>query len=62
MQPTAIESLNFLAGILQRMALPAVAEPNQLSHQIVGKHITNILEALNQPQAEAKTDDDKTAH
>jgi len=47
------QSLDVLAGILQQIALPAVAPDGQLSHAVITSHLQNISAAL-QPPSETK--------
>jgi hypothetical protein len=53
MDPTPIDSLDFLADILQGLALPQRATDGRLSHNVVNAHIQNIFAAL-QPKPEPK--------
>ncbi len=46
------QSLDVLAGILQQIALPAVAPDGQLSHKVISEHLQRIHAAL---QPEQKT-------
>lgn len=52
---TPIKSLEILATILQRLALPAVADEGQLSHSVITEHLQTIQAAL-QPEPETKED------
>jgi len=49
MKPTAIQSLDVLAAVLQQISLPAVAPDGQLSHKVISEHLQNIQAAL-QPE------------
>ena len=46
MKPTAIQSLEVLATVLQQISLPAVAPEGQLSHRVISEHLKNINVAL----------------
>lgn len=50
------QSLDVLAGILQQIALPAVAPNGQLSHAVIANHLQTIATAL-QPEPETNTVD-----
>ena len=48
MENDPIESLNILAGILQQISLQMVSHTGQMSHEVVGNHVSNVLQALQQ--------------
>jgi hypothetical protein len=49
-----IESLNIVAGFLQRVALPWISDNGQMSHDVIRQHLANIIQAL---ETKPKTDD-----
>jgi hypothetical protein len=58
MNPTPIDSLNFLVEILRGLALPMQATDGRLSHNVVNAHVQNIFAAL-QPKPEPATSEPK---